>query len=522
MEFSQLIAPDGEWNKVWLAAHWEKRLKKQDYLEIDLRLVMASFLAKKAILSLRATGHLLVGGAKVVSKKLEILEEEVQEVRRRLWLAFSGQQPAASRKGEEGEKLGQILREVDTDSVGPHDENALLGGKRHVARLEDITLKGPIPGLLARLAEAENTAEEWELFGATTGQELSGALRFIAGLAPGPGMDEAEAEYDTQPLDAEDERAGAGGCERKRSVADTLQDLETPVPLEMDLEPPSAPDIEAPFPELDLGVGDVGLVVDPAEADAGPEGAEAERPEPKRRRLESIFDEVTEIPRDSYQRYVVDRSAITLKKAMDYTIVLPLCSPSLPNFTTTYTELCPQLNDMFRWGTLAAAKMRQEEAERELDELQGRDIDPTVDRPRTGPAAAGDARGVAEGHLHPAERAAERLAFLVEKERALLKGAPKSLSKAVLANPDAEEQCEPRVGYSSRTERMHRYLASEFLNAGSDGLSYEKVCRGHGRRELVAGSFFELLVLKTNGTVNLRQEKPMGDIRIMKASQWAL
>ncbi|CAE8680712.1 unnamed protein product [Polarella glacialis] len=111
-------------------------------------------------------------------------------------------------------------------------------------------------------------------------------------------------------------------------------------------------------------------------------------------------------------------------------------------------------------------------------------------------------------------------------EQMLLENAPSSLNSVVTGSMDDEDQsgnAAARVGYSGRTEKMHRYLAKEFKDTDEQALSYENLCRlqASGRRELIAGCFFELLVLKTNGVIGIEQDKPLSDIRISKASQWA-
>jgi len=101
------------------------------------------------------------------------------------------------------------------------------------------------------------------------------------------------------------------------------------------------------------------------------------------------------------------------------------------------------------------------------------------------------------------------------------------MDAVVIGSMDEEDQAAnaaARVGYSGRTEKMHRYLAREFKDAqGTHALSYEQLCRAQsdGRRELIAGCFFELLVLRTNGVIGLQQDAPLSDIRISKAKQWA-
>eukprot|EP00439_Symbiodinium_sp_Y106_P022441 s2379_g2.t1 len=111
-------------------------------------------------------------------------------------------------------------------------------------------------------------------------------------------------------------------------------------------------------------------------------------------------------------------------------------------------------------------------------------------------------------------------------ETLLLENAPGSMNAVVTGNQDDEDQSgnpTARIGYSGRTEKMHRFLAREFRDAGRPDLSYEDLCRSQtqGRRELIAGCFFELLVLKTNGVINVEQDDPLSDIKIAKAAQWA-
>merc|ERR1719265_1143309 len=113
----------------------------------------------------------------------------------------------------------------------------------------------------------------------------------------------------------------------------------------------------------------------------------------------------------------------------------------------------------------------------------------------------------------------------IEDEVALVADAPESMSSVVgrgTDDEDGENEVGERKGSSGRTEKMHRFLAKEFHGTTSTALSYGNICSGHaeGRRELIAGCFFELLVLKTNGVVSLTQRDPYADISIQKARQW--
>jgi len=90
---------------------------------------------------------------------------------------------------------------------------------------------------------------------------------------------------------------------------------------------------------------------------------------------------------------------------------------------------------------------------------------------------------------------------------------------------EQEESALARVGYSARTERMGRYLSKKFEEKPEQDLCYQELCTNDtsGNRQAIAGAFFELLVLKTNGVIDLQQEHPeqFSDIRISKGAEWA-
>lgn len=603
MEFAQLIAPAGPWNKVWLAAHWDRKLKKSDYLETDLRKLIKQVIERRALVTLRATGHLLVGICKVYARKCLILDDEAAEVRTRLMLAFNADGSAKEGKaaaGDKGDKDGHdvvaggagaaagaagaaILREVGADGRGGRlvGEKDLVAGRRHMARLEDITLK---PRATSRARREPLLAADAEDFGAMTGAEMEAAMKdlkkdkrlFPSSSQAGIGL---EAFEDTMPLVA----MGSPGRSPRPLVASrspsptrllgAMAESSSGVLLDMDLEPAVlAYPTGSVSPERLLEMEGMDMVAqddEPHDPDAAAE-AIAERgddEEPghaplvvaerivevkRRRKTYFIFDEATEIPKEQYQGYVNDRTAITRKNTVDYSVFIPHYAPGLPNFTTTFTDLCPSLMESLRKGSEVADKRRRLMAEAERSATGG-----GADAARQAAwAAAGasssSAAAPGEGMappvpvleaMHAMSPALTPLfsplgeaevglrsptepvpVLLAEKE--LVSDAPASFKAVITGGMDAEDQSgnsDARVGYSGRTEKMHRFLAKEFKDTRSKALSYEGLCKSQagGRKDLIAGTFFELLVLKTNGVIGLKQDGPQADIKITKASSWA-
>ena len=68
-----LLAKKGPLAKVWLAAHWEKKLTKTHIFETDLKVSVEAIVHPKVKLALRTSGHLLLGVVKIYNRKLNYL-----------------------------------------------------------------------------------------------------------------------------------------------------------------------------------------------------------------------------------------------------------------------------------------------------------------------------------------------------------------------------------------------------------------------------------------------------------------
>jgi len=95
------------------------------------------------------------------------------------------------------------------------------------------------------------------------------------------------------------------------------------------------------------------------------------------------------------------------------------------------------------------------------------------------------------------------------------------VEKTIEVPQDLEEEQrlaeEPNVEtWSERTRRMHRYLSNNFTPENEE-LSYLEMVKGR-KRKIVIGTFFELLVLKTKDIVDIQQSEPYGDILIRKTN----
>mmetsp|Transcript_44202 Transcript_44202/g.127704 ORF Transcript_44202/g.127704 Transcript_44202/m.127704 type:complete len:571 (+) Transcript_44202:2-1714(+) len=560
MELARLISPTGDWGKVWLAAHWERKLRRQDYMEADLCRLVEAFHAKREVLRLRAVAHLLLGVVKIFQRKLQYLEEDTEEVKTRLLLVFTRLQNPAPKKAADRKPPGvadgatsaaallQTWPEVNdvssTDRLLAAAHDVLSAGKRHVARLEDITLRDRTGGATSLGRDAAVDMDD--LFGDFPWSELEAAARHLTGMAAPPapmGAEGAEdVDFDTQPLVALERlvhKAEVEAAAPSEAGASAAWDFEadTPMPLLLDLD-----DIGEDAPRGDLFARASSTLSarsagPPAEPDRleEPDIGAADEQVSKRRRRTYEFDEQTEIPKEVYNHYLRDRSSITRKHFLDYTVTLPHTSPQLPGYSTALTDLCPALLDTLARGRAAAEKRRRlQDAAREedavemgdwrgacIDDLAAVSSSAAPEQPRHAEGVsvvdAVEAIGNLEAEPRPPRyrsQASARAPVPIQEERAMIEDAPTTIRAVV----DQDRLAVARLGYSARTEKMHRFLAREFHDRKAESLSYEALCRqrGSSNRRDIACCFFELLVLQSENVVKLRQERPSADISIEK------
>ena len=89
MFYSQIIlAQKGPLSKIWLAAHWDKKLTKQQIFTADIHSSVQSIVDPQVPLALRVSGHLLLGVVRIYSRKVKYLYSDCSEALVKIKLAF--------------------------------------------------------------------------------------------------------------------------------------------------------------------------------------------------------------------------------------------------------------------------------------------------------------------------------------------------------------------------------------------------------------------------------------------------
>ena len=71
------------WRVVWLAAHVERSLKRDDFEECPLKNIIQQITERQKVaggLTLRQHGHLILGAARVLFKKLQLFDERLENL----------------------------------------------------------------------------------------------------------------------------------------------------------------------------------------------------------------------------------------------------------------------------------------------------------------------------------------------------------------------------------------------------------------------------------------------------------
>ena len=80
MFYSQVIlARKGPLGKIWLAAHFDKKLTKNQIFTTDISESVDSVLNPAAPLALRVSGHLMLGIVRIYSRKVKYLMADCTE-----------------------------------------------------------------------------------------------------------------------------------------------------------------------------------------------------------------------------------------------------------------------------------------------------------------------------------------------------------------------------------------------------------------------------------------------------------
>ena len=157
MFYSQVVlARKGPLGKIWLAAHFDKKLTKNQIFATDITSSVESVLNPSAPLALRVSGHLMLGIVRIYSRKVKYLMSDCTEAMWKIKLAFrpgnvdlnADLQMAPTTSTDDHRFFGNVLPDsdypeladmaYDPDSLSSYNTLKIARG-RTIGSLQDTT-----------------------------------------------------------------------------------------------------------------------------------------------------------------------------------------------------------------------------------------------------------------------------------------------------------------------------------------------------------------------------------------------
>ncbi|XP_039519697.1 double-strand-break repair protein rad21-like protein 1 isoform X2 [Pimephales promelas] len=146
MFYSQLfVSKRGTLAKIWLAAHWEKKITKAQVFECDLEATIKEILSPQIKIGLRTSGHLLLGVVRIYSKKTRYLLSDCSDALVKIKVAFRPGQTDLPNDAMEATfktiTLPEDFTDFETQLPDPKTIDVVDHFSLNQCRTEDITLK---------------------------------------------------------------------------------------------------------------------------------------------------------------------------------------------------------------------------------------------------------------------------------------------------------------------------------------------------------------------------------------------
>ncbi|XP_028966864.1 double-strand-break repair protein rad21-like protein 1 [Galendromus occidentalis] len=140
-----VLAKKGPLSRIWLAAHWDKKLTKAHVFETNIESSVEGILQPKVKMALRTSGHLLLGIVRIYSRKAKYLLADCNEAFIKIKMAFRPGVVDLPEENREAAVQSITLPEVFHDfDIGMPDLPAIdmeATITLNQSRAEDITLK---------------------------------------------------------------------------------------------------------------------------------------------------------------------------------------------------------------------------------------------------------------------------------------------------------------------------------------------------------------------------------------------
>ncbi|BES91784.1 Conserved region of Rad21 / Rec8 like protein [Nesidiocoris tenuis] len=201
-----VLAKKGPLARIWLAAHWDKKLTKAHVFETNIEKSVDGILQPKVKMALRTSGHLLLGVVRIYSRKAKYLLADCNEAFVKIKMAF---RPGMVDLPEDNREaainaitLPEVFHDFDTAMPELNDVDIEAQFSLNQSRAEEITMREDY-GNMSSLVDHEEGFGDMG-FGTDGPDILRHASRLEQSLDPAnllfsEGVDHLEKEKEPQP-----------------------------------------------------------------------------------------------------------------------------------------------------------------------------------------------------------------------------------------------------------------------------------------------------------------------------------
>lgn len=298
MFYSQIIlAKKGPLGKVWLAAHWDRKLTKQQIYAVDIAQKAEQIMEPEVPLALRVSGHLLLGLVRIYATKMRYMVNDSTEARFKIQSAFSSASVDLKDDGVVSGNAVNVANFGEFDDAIPDGIDDLPQGvddewmevtAQSRSRVEDITLDETDAGLGGDSMHSGAHDLSFATFASGTPGRVGGGDEFDAGLGAFDAMDDDVQQVEVARAADTSRQSGALDAtplsEKRLSLAPSEHPSEAGAPEaaeidnDADMSFPQADPMDASEFDMQLDDGEKGREVEEGASAKPVEEAEAEVP----------------------------------------------------------------------------------------------------------------------------------------------------------------------------------------------------------------------------------------------------
>ncbi|ELP93551.1 cohesin subunit rad21, putative [Entamoeba invadens IP1] len=545
MFYSQVVlTKKGPLAKVWIAAHWEGKLTKQQILQVDLREAANAVANPEIPIALRISGHLLLGICRIYTRKVKYLLQDCNDALVKIKLSFRPGAVDAEKAVAPRNAITIPTRQRDFSEESTADVMNFANLALDLQLDEQLNAADVIDATGNYTANAQDITMQQEvgqLVGMGSMDEVP--LNTLDELLNDPDvLRTAESIMPTElihPVDKELIETTMGGLASAVSGEENLHDsLNEPkvsllpeVPTDLSVLPDNQemPEVEMPVGEMEveIGLNDNNAGTTELKGDEKIEEKVDDKKKKGRKEKKIIVDKATAITKKRYTRAKNDTESML----RDFDLA--------PGSIDELREEGRRLRG--RWENVNKRILnyvkeanKDEVVVHEIKEVEASQKEKTEEAKRDE-----ELPRAIEGEVKPIKRKSQGSQESSEEKRRVEDVIPNEIMPLQDDMPDVinndfmneppleqhedihemneEEKKQKTVtdSWTMRSAKIHNFLKKAM--GDKKEMSYKTFVEGK-RRKPVVGCFFELLVLKTQGVIDLEQQTPYDDIVIKQTN----